>query len=174
MLDRWRGRRAGLAISAILSAILAASFGASAIAGVTDTRPSIVVADGSGVVLARVSLPADGTFSLRYRNSLYGSLAEERFAVTADGRMQLTRLAADELAVLEEYYTVREAPVATGADDDRAWHAPSAREVSLEELTIAATELGERTLLVAGEAPIELWRLVGDDPFVVLGVKRGQ
>jgi hypothetical protein len=46
------------------------------------------------------------------------------------------------------------------------------RPTVLGTLSIAATDLGERTLLVPGEPPLELWRLVGDgDPFVVLGIE---
>lgn len=169
MLDRWRGRTAGLAIAAIL----AGSLGVAALASADGAAPTLVVADGAGRVLARVTLPADRTFSLRCRNSLYGSLAEERFVVAADGRMQLVGLASDEMAVLEEYYAVDEAPAPAAAGDPRVWQAPPAREVVLEELTIAATQLGERTLLVAGAEPVELWRLVdAEEPSVVLRFER--
>jgi hypothetical protein len=44
--------------------------------------------------------------------------------------------------------------------------------VVLEALSIAATDLGERTVHVPGKPPLELWRLVEDKhPFVVLDIE---
>ena len=131
---------------------------------------TIVVTDEGGRVLARLVLDGRQAFSLRYRNSLYGTLAEERFIVDG-GRFRLGELAAEQLAVLEEYYTVREAPIlgATGW-----YHAPPAYELELERLTVAATDLGERTLVVEGHAPVPLWGLAHDArPFVHVEVAQG-
>jgi hypothetical protein len=157
MPGRWRGRLAGLAILALplISCAVAAR------------DATVVVIGPGGDVLARA--PArDGTFALRYRNSLYGSPAEERYEVDTDGRMVLTGLWADELAVLEEYYAIDQAAART----DDGWSAPPARrDIVLDTLTVAATDLGERTLLVDGHAPIPLWELVSDDdPMVRLEI----
>ncbi|MGH2427475.1 MAG: hypothetical protein ACRDGV_01120 [Candidatus Limnocylindria bacterium] len=168
MPDRWRGRRPGLAIAAILAATL----GFAALASAGGSGQTLVVRDRQGGELARVALPAEPSFSLRYRNSLYGSLAEERFMVGADGRMELVMLAADEVAVLEEYYAVDGAPMPAAASDSRRWRAAPARAVALHELTIAATDLGERTLLVPGQPSVRLWQLVGDgNPSVIVSVE---
>lgn len=120
----------------------------------------LVVSDAGGAILAKSEL-ADGRFALHYRNSVYGSLAEERFAVAGDGRIFLAGLAAEELAVLGEYYTARKPRLADDGDALR-WEAAPQQTMALEELTVAATDLGERTLLVSGRPPIALWLLVGD------------
>lgn len=120
--------------------------------------------------LARVPLPGN-SFSVSYRNSLYGTLAEERYTVAADGTYLLEQLAADQLAVLEEYYAVPGAPSRAATSDRREWivEPDPARPASFERLSLAATDLGERTLHVPGAPPLELWALVDDsNPFVVL------
>ena len=133
---------------------------------------SLTVRDGEGRILHAVMLP-DSAFSLRYRNSVYGSIAEERFDVTDDGRIRLRELAADDPALLTEYYRVADAPVRSGAGDGRSWTGTPEQASIVDELPIAATEIGERTLLVAGEPPVALWRLVGDaGPGVTLVVER--
>jgi hypothetical protein len=72
---------------------------------VASPGPAVTVRDGDGALLARVSLPA-AEFAVSYRNSLYGTRAEERYRVVDGGRFGLVELAADQLAVLEEYYAV--------------------------------------------------------------------
>jgi len=159
---RWRGRRAGPALVIALAGGL--------IAGSVAAAPhqSIVVTDDDGRVLARLPLGERQVFSLRYRNSIYRTLAEERFVVEGT-RFRLDRLAAKQLAVLEEYYSVSEAPILS-AD---WWSASPAYEVELEQLTVAATDLGERTILVEGQAPVPLWKLADDSsPLVHLEVER--
>jgi hypothetical protein len=152
--DRWRGRRAGLAlVAAFVTAAVAAT-----VSGTGDRR-TVVVTDLDGTVLARVPLAIDGGFELRYRNSLYGTLAKERFVVMDEGSFRLEALAAEQLAVLEEYYAVNAAPQ-RGAHD--WWTAPPAYELELDELRVAATDLGQRTLLVRGQPSLDLWRLVED------------
>lgn len=162
---RWRDRRrAGPVLVVALTCGLVAGSVAAA------PHQSLVVTDDDGRVLARLALAESGTFSLRYRNSLYGTLAEERFTIDGE-RFRLDELAAEQLAVLEEYYTVVEAPIRAGTD----WYqAPPAYELELERLTVAATELGERTILVEGQSPLPLRTLVGAaGPFVHVEVVRG-
>lgn len=162
---RWRGRpRAGPAlVIALACGLLAGS-----VADARD-RQAIVVTDNEGRVLARMVLTESRTFSLRYRNSLYGTLAEERFVVDS-GRFRLDELAAQQLAVLEEYYAVTRAPVLAAP---LWWSAPPAYDLELERLTVAATDLGERTILMNGHPPIPLWKLAADSsPLVHLEVER--
>ncbi|MDP9398279.1 MAG: hypothetical protein M3P96_10880 [Actinomycetota bacterium] len=132
-------------------------------------RMSVVVRAAGGDVLARVPLEG-GRFAVSYRNSLYGTLAEERYAVAPDGRFALVELAADQLAVLEEYYAVPGAPRRAPDGDRRALVADPHpdRAAVFGNLSIAATDLGKRTLLVPGSPPVELWRLVDADPTIVL------
>lgn len=167
MTDRWRGRRlAGLAVVTLLATLTAA---AAVMAGQEGAR-SLVVRDPSGAELARVALPPSGEFAMRYRNSVYRSLAEERFRVDG-GRLRLVELGADELAVLEEYYTAvgaeRAEPGAT-----RAWRIRVERPLVDLPLRVQASELGQRTLLVQGRE-VALWRLVvgREDTSVILDVE---
>lgn len=139
----------------------------------TDDRTAVAVRGPGGDLLARVPL-ATGGFSVGYRNSVYGTLAEERYQVHPDGRFELVQLAADQVAVLEEYYAVVSRPLPAPADDRLAFVAPpdQARPPVFEVLSIAATDLGERTLYVPGEEPVALWRLVEEDPTVILQIER--
>ncbi|MGK2849530.1 MAG: hypothetical protein ACSLFN_01250 [Candidatus Limnocylindrales bacterium] len=172
MANRWRGRRAGLAIVLALATI-AASTSVLSTLGRGDARDTlaVVVRTTDGTVLARVPLPAAGRFALRYRNSLYGSLAEERFIATRDRRFWLQELAADELAVLEEYYAIPGPAERTLAGDRRTWRARPADTSAFGRLTIAATRLGERTLLVPGREDVALWSLVDREPIVIIDLE---
>jgi len=165
--DPRRGRHAGLAVVVALGVLLTAASLAGADHG---PRTTLEVRDGAGVVLERRPLGADGVFTLRYRNSLYGTHAEERFVATGS-RFELRDLAARQLAVLEEYYAVSERSTRDGRG---WWRAPPAYELELESLTVAATDLGRRTLIIEGQAPLELWRMVDDGaPSVVLETVAG-
>lgn len=172
MANRWRGRRAGLAIVLALATIAASASVLSAL-GRGDARDTLVVVVRAtdGTILARAPLPVTGRFALRYRNSLYGSLAEERFTATQDRRFWLQELAADEIAVLEEYYAIPGPAERTPAGDRRTWRARPADTSAFERLTIAATRLGERTLLVPGREDVALWRLVDREPIVIIDLE---
>lgn len=158
MKDRWRARSAGLAIILAASAIGALGWTAAS----AEPAQVIVVRLPDGTRLASVPLNSDGEFALRYRNSLYGSLAEERFVAGPGRSMELVELAADELAVLEEYYAIDQPAQPAPSADSRVWTAVSAQRVSLESLVVAATDRGERTLLVDGHPDLALWHLVED------------
>jgi hypothetical protein len=158
MKDRWRARTAGLAVILAAAAVAGLAWSASS----AEARPVLAIRLPDGTQVARVPLGPEGEFTLRYRNSLYGSLVEERFALGVDGRIELLEVAADELAVLEEYYAIDGPALPSAGSDARAWRAPPGNAVSVRELIVAATDLGERTLLVDGRPPIELWRLVED------------
>jgi hypothetical protein len=162
------GRVTRVTLATILAAV--AVVGAILVVAGRGAPAVLAVRDASGTVLAGIPLP-DASFTLRYRNSVYESLAEERFVVEGD-RMLLRELAADERAVLEEYYSIDGAARPGGPADARPWTARPADHVSLRELAIAATDLGQRALLVEGSPPLDLWRLVEDRrPTVVLGVE---
>jgi hypothetical protein len=174
-MNRWRGRLIGLAIVIIgvtggaAIAALGGVWSPSSPASSTAAAQQLVVRGWDDEILLRLPLPA-GHFALRYRNSLYGSLAEERFAVGADGMMELVGLAADDAAVLDEYYLTA-GPQPAAAGDSRRWHAQPIARLRLERLTVAATEHGRRTLLV-GDRQIPLWQLAaGGAPTVVLEVE---
>ncbi len=133
---------------------------------------AVTVRAPGGELLASVPLVTD-RFAVGYRNSVYRSLAEARYVVHPDHRFEVVQLAADQVAVLEEYYAVASRPLPAPAGDRRAYVAPPdpARPPVFEVLSIAATDLGERTLYVPGEEPVALWRLVEDDPTVILQIE---
>ena len=138
-------------------------------AGLALTRPepSLVVHTVAGAELGRFPLSSAGSFVLRYRNSLYGSEVEERYRVAGD-RFSLVGLAAEELAVLEEYYGAR----ARWVPGAYPYEAEPAVTVNLSSLTVVATDLGERVLVLPDGRGLELWRLVDDvDPAVVVSVE---
>ena len=138
-----------------------------------DPGPALTVRDSDGAVLTQVPLPAS-EFAVSYRNSVYGTVAEERYRVHEDGRFGLVELAADQLAVLEEYYAVP-GPVRPAPDGDRRrWVAEPGDRPVFGELAIAATALGERTLHVPGHPPVPLPPLVTDGVTVVLDVEESQ
>lgn len=157
MMRRWRARMFGPVILGILLLVLVPIV---AMGGGGPRETTLVVRRPDGTVFARLPLP-DGEFTLRYRNSVYRSLAEEHYVVDAGGRIHLAGLAADELAVLEEYYAIDD-PASLAADGPRTWEGTPARPVVLDQLIVAATDLGRRTLLVEGQEPLELWGLVED------------
>lgn len=151
-------------VVALLVAVLVSGSGPVA----AQPGAQVLVRDERGTILARVGLGEDRQLTLRYRNSLYGSLAEERFVVRGSS-LHLVQLAADDRAVLDEYYVVDGGAEPTRPGDDRAWWAAPRDALWLDDLAIAATDLGERTLIVPGRPPLELWRLVDDAaPTVVL------
>ncbi len=165
------------AVAVVALATLASSGAAAAeLDAAQDEAAKVIVIRGhDGDVLASVPLCGD-RFGVSYRNSIYGTLAEERYKVLPDRRYRLVEIAADQLAVLEEYYAAPGAPRRAVEPDRRDWVAPPdpAMPVIFEALSIAATDLGERTVHVPGEPPLELWRLVGDrNPFVALHIEKG-
>jgi hypothetical protein len=153
----------------LLAAILAAAMLGSGCAG-AEPGPALTVHDSGGVLLTRVPLPAP-EFAVSYRNSVYGSVAEERYRVREGGRFGLVELAADQLAVLEEYYAVPGPVRAAPSSDRRRWLAEPRDNPVFDELAIAATALGERTLHVPGHAPVPLPPLVTDGVTVVLDIE---
>jgi hypothetical protein len=170
-MHRWRDRRrAGLA--AAMLALAAAIAGAVTAADSGDPQ-LLVIRDASGNELARAALPSTESFALRYRNSVYHSNAEEHFVVD-DDRLRLVELRAEELAVLEEYYSTTGAVRASG-DSTLGWRVAVGRPPIELPLRVRATELGRRTLVV-GDQVIALWALVAgrDDSLVVLSVEEAR
>jgi hypothetical protein len=128
----------------------------------------LTVRDQSGTLIAATMLAEGAGLSLRYRNSLYGSLAEEQFRAAPNG-LHLVGLGADERAVLEEYYVIAGPARRTGHAGGRTWVARPRDALVVNRLHVAATDLGERTLLLEGHPPVELWRSVEDDePTVII------
>jgi hypothetical protein len=157
------------ALAAALAVVLGTCLACSAADAGTAGRV-VTVRDPSGALLAQVPLEGDA-FAVSYRNSLYGTPAEERYHVGTDGGFTLVELAADQIAVLEEYYGVP-GPVRRAPDADRRnWVALPARTAGFTDLAIAATDLGERTLHVPGRAPVPLAPLITSGPTVVVDVE---
>jgi hypothetical protein len=147
-----------------------------AVAGPDDGAHSVTVRTPDGDLVAQV--PLDGnTFSVGYRNSIYRTLAEERYRVLPDGRFELVQLAAEQVAVLEEYYAVPDPPRKAPLGDrlDYVVAPDPSRPAIFDELNIAATDLGERTLYVPGSRPVPIWQLVvTEDPTVILDTEENR
>jgi len=159
----------------VLAAVLIGAVVAATTAGLAgDDGRAVVVRTPDGEVVARVPLTGD-RFAVSYRNSVYTTLAEERYRVLSDGRFELVELAADQVAVLEEYYAVPGAP-RPAPPGDRRHHVAEpdpARPAVFDVLNIAATDLGERTLHTPGTDPVPIWRLLTrEDPTVLLEIER--
>jgi hypothetical protein len=155
----------GLATVAVIAALALASRG--------DGGQSVTVHTADGELIARIPLDGD-RFAVSYRNSIYRTLAEERYRVHPDGRFELVEIAADQVAVLEEYYQVPGAPRPAPPGDRRNYvvEPDPARPAVFDQLNIAATDLGERTLWVPGHPAVPVWqRVVSDDPTVLLDIE---
>jgi hypothetical protein len=167
-----REPRTRLAVALLVVVLAVATLAAVLLAG-RGGDPAVVVRTPDGELIAEVPLDGD-TFAVGYRNSIYTTLAEERYRVLANGRFELVELAAEQLAVLEEYYAVPGAPRPAPAGDRLAYvvEPDPARPAVFDSLRIAATDLGERTLFVPGHAPVPIWeRVVTEDPTVILDIE---
>jgi hypothetical protein len=168
---RWR-----VLVLAAAVAVALAGGTAAALAGRGEDGPAVTVRAPDGHLIARVPLDGD-TFAVSYRNSIYTTLAEERYRVNPDGRFELVEIAAEQLAVLEEYYAVPDPPRPAPPGDrlDYVVEPNPERPAVFDDLRIAATDLGERTLIVPGHAPVAIWeRVVSDDPTVILDIEENR
>ena len=165
-------RRLLAVVLAVLGVIVLAG-GVVALASGGGEGQAVTVRTPDGELIARVPLDGD-TFAVGYRNSVYRTLAEERYRVLPDGRFELVELAAEQVAVLEEYYAVPGAPRPAPPGDrlDVVAEPDPSRPAVFSDLRIAATDLGERTLFVPGSEPVPIWeRVVTDDPSVILDIE---
>ncbi|TFV63816.1 hypothetical protein E4P41_03630 [Geodermatophilus sp. DF01-2] len=169
-----RIRRRWLLLVAPLLVVVAAVTVTAALAFGGDGEQAVTVRTPDGDVIASLPVEAGDRFAVSYRNSVYTTLAEERYRVLPDGRFELVELAADQVAVLEEYYAVPGAPRPAPPGDRRAYvvEPDPTRPAVFERLNIAATDLGERTLWVPGHPPVPLWqRVVSENPTVLLDIE---
>ena len=147
-----------------------------AVATADGGEQAVTVRTPGGDLVARVTLDGN-SFAVGYRNSVYRTLAEERYRLLPDGRFELVELAAEQVAVLEEYYAVPGAPRPAPPGDrlDYVAEPDPSRPAVFRELNIAATDLGERTLFVPGSEPVLLWqRVVSEDPTVILDIEENE
>ena len=174
---RWWTGRPGVAVPAVvLAVVLAVGIVAGLLIVGRGGTAAVTVRAPDGALIAQLPLTGD-TFAVGYRNSIYTTLAEERYRVLPDGRFRLVELAAEQTAVLEEYYALPGAPRPAPADDRLAYVAEPdpARPAVFDQLRIAATDLGERTLFVPGHAPVPIWeRVVSEDPTVILDIEENR
>lgn len=119
----------------------------------TDDGLRVVVRDADGARVAEAGLPASGRFALTYRHSVYGAPAEERFrAGRGDRGFVLEAIASPSQAVLD-YYAVEGRRTRRGG----RWLLVPSQPARYDELALAATAVGRRTLAVGGDR-IALWR----------------
>jgi hypothetical protein len=138
--------------------LLLAALGALALTG---GSPHVVARGGGGDVVADLRLSTD-TFALEYRHSYYRRPARETFRVRGDG-FELVAISSPSEAVLD-YYEIEGERVRRGG----VWTLRLARPARFEQMALAATEVGRRTL-VAGDRRVALY---GGDVHLTLGVER--
>lgn len=172
MPTRWWGRALGPAIASILLAGSSAA-GPAGVGEPDAVRWELVGRAADGTVVVRLPL-ADGQFTLQYRNSLYRSPAAEHFAVTDDGRIALTALAATDAAVLQEYYGATDPPHRVPAGTWAGWwHVAAADPLELDALAVLASRHGRRTLVGDDGLRIPLWTVTADgNPTITLEAHR--
>jgi hypothetical protein len=126
--------------------LLAVAIGALA---VTGGAPHVVARTADGDAVAELRLPASGTFSLEYRHSYYRRPARETFRATGDG-FELIAVSSPSEAVLD-YYEIE----GTRARRGGVWTLRPARRAQFDQMALAATAIGRRTLVAGGErAPL--------------------
>ena len=112
--------------------------------------PEVVARDADGGVVAEAALPADGRFALTYRHSVYRAPAEERFRAV-DGGFVLDSVASPSARVID-YYELDGRRTREGG----VWVLHPDRPARFEEMALAATRRGRRTL-VAGDRHLPLY-----------------
>jgi Domain of unknown function (DUF1850) len=125
--------------------LLAAAVAAMALSG---GQPHVVArtADGAKVAELRVA----STFALEYRHSYYRRPARETFRVLPDGAFELIAVSSPSAAVLD-CYEIEGARARRGG----WWTLRPARPARFDELALAATAVGRRTLVAgARRAPL--------------------
>jgi hypothetical protein len=130
---------------ALLIAGVAAPLAVAATALPEEGVRAVVVRDRSGEELLTAELPPSDSFALAYRHSHYDAPARELFAAGADGHFRLRAIESPRAAVLD-YYAVAGERTRSGR-----WLrlAPTERR-RYEQLSLIATRVGRRSLLVGG------------------------
>jgi hypothetical protein len=144
-----------------MKALLALALVGLAVAG--GGSPEVVARAPDGAEVARVALPTSGEFALEYRHSYYRVPARETFRVADDGSFALVAVSSPSEAVLD-YYEIEGARVRRGG----VWTLRPAAPARFEEMALAATAVGRRTL-VAGDRRAALW---GGDVHLRIGVEQ--
>ena len=123
--------------------LLAVALGALA---VTGSSPHVVARAAGDEKVADLRLPASGTFALEYRHSYYRQPARETFRARDDGAFELVAISSPSEAVLD-YYEI------DGVRERRGgrWTLRPARPARFEHMSLAATQVGRRTLVAGGE-----------------------
>jgi hypothetical protein len=140
--------------------LLAVVIGSLALVG---GSPHVVARTADGAVAADLRLPASGEFALEYRHSYYRRPARETFRLAGDG-FELVAVSSPSEAVLDYYELDGERSRRAGV-----WTLRPARPARFEEMALAATAVGRRTL-VAGGRRVPLWG--GGDVHLRLAVER--
>jgi hypothetical protein len=128
----------------------------------TGGSPHVVARGDDGDVVADLRLPATGVFALEYRHSYYGEPARETFRAD-EGGFELVAISSPREAVLD-YYELEGSRSRRGG----VWTLRPARRPRFEQMALAATAVGRRTL-VAGDRRVPLYG--GGDVHLRLGVE---
>jgi hypothetical protein len=126
--------------------------------------PPAIVARAGDDTVARLVLPESRTFALEYRHSYYREPARETFLAAGDGSFSLVAVSSPSEAVLDYYEIEGERSRHAGW-----WTLRPARPARFDEMALAATMVGRRTL-VAGQGREPLY---GGPVHVRLAVEGG-
>jgi hypothetical protein len=144
-----------------MKALLAVALVGLAVSG--DSAHGVVARDAAGAEVARLALPATGEFALEYRHSYYRKPARETFRAAGDGSFALVAVSSPSEAVLD-YYEIE----GERTRRDGVWTLRPATPARFDDMALAATAVGRRTL-VAGTRRAALW---GGDVHLRIGVER--
>jgi hypothetical protein len=128
----------------------------------------VVVTTAGGERVAAVPLPLAGVFTLEYRHSVYAAPVVESFEAAADGSFALVAVSSPSEAVID-YYALE----GTRSQAGGWWHERLARPARFDELRVAGTAVGQRTLAACGRQ-VPLFAPGAAARHVALRVETGQ
>jgi hypothetical protein len=150
--------RAPVALAVLFAAVIGA--------GLVPQRAVLTVVGPDDRPLASRPLPASGRFELRYRHSYYQAEAAESFVVRPGGGFALVAVRSPSQAVLDYY------GLAGRTSREGQWLRLELREPQhFRKLPLIATQLGQRTLVIASE-PVPLAPDDGQSAHLTVVVQR--
>lgn len=137
-------RRTRAVVSGVALGLLGAAAGTAAATAPEPGAAQVVMRGEDRAVIVRAPLPPSGGFAVTYTHSYYGQPVRETFQVEGDG-FRLVAVASPSEAVLD-YYALD----GQRSRDEGRWLLRTSSTPALDALPLVATDVGRRTLVVAG------------------------